>query len=1571
MRVAEIPVRRPVATAMAFVGLMVLGILSLVLVPVELLPPLEGDQLFVGFARAGSEPEVVERELLMPLQARATELAGVVEMTGEVSGASGTLSIRFAPGTDIGVRELELRRVAAELQREQPPGSFVEVSSFDLGAMSRFVMIVRAKGTSDENMLRELVDELVAPRLASVPGVARVIVSGGLPREITVRVDADRSAAAGVSPSAVSGALARAVARMRYVGRAEDDAGRTAVYVDGRPEGLVSLARTALVPGSPARLDDVATIDLGHSEPTSLYRVDGQPSVGLLVFKEEGANLVALGRALRERMTEVEADVSPLGVKLLVAVDGSELVEEQIDRLVSLGLSGFVIALVVLLAFMRQLRAVAVVGIAVPVSLVTAIAALYLFGHSINLLTLFGLAVGIGMLVDNSIVVYEAVQRQLERGASADAAAIEGVSRTLRAILAASVTNAVVFLPLVFLDIENATLRGLITVLVVAMLLPLAGSVIVAVGLVPLLARHLAAPAARARIDAERAQRLAFAGLRPPDRAREVFAGTLVAALRRPGLWLTASVVAVVVTAVLAVPLLIGSTAGQEAAEVREVRQDVTLRGGQSLDRALEVIERLEAVAMEYPGVETVEAVIEEDGGFINARFVDLEERPEGSEPATLRRLLREEAASFAGVALETSEGMGGGGGGGGGDPMAQALGQGAAEIVLSGPDNARLAELAREVAQRVAAIDGVAFAEPVQGVASRELRVLPDELALASLGLTADVVLPVLSVVRREGVELRVGMTMPDGDEIPLVVRRTEDIPGARALARLPVAIEGGGIQPLGALVDLQRVPPPPVIRHQDGRRETRVSYLFDTSAPSSGNARAALEARVVDAVRGVHRPPGYTIETPSADESTKWFRAAVVPALLLLFAVLAVTFESLTMPILVLFSIPLTLIGGAWALVISGHGAAPMALVGALALMGLTVNPAILLVDRMQSRLRAGFAGAGGAALAAVRERARPVLMTTTTTLAGLWPLAIATGRENELWPPFAVVVMGGLVTSTVLTLVVIPLGFVLFARLDALFGRLGPWVVIGCAGSTTGVIAPLVMTGVLESLTWQIVTTVLVASAVVGAVALGWKRPPLPDPLAAGSPPRLEVRFLHKTYGEPGPVGHAWRAPEIFARRVRERGGKPAAPWQARARLLPWALVIAGTLYFAFSLSSLFWRTFHILLGAFFAGRFVVDLEQARGRDEPGTLARAAAIGAPWIAFAVTLWRISEGGEEWTFLRVTFLVLLFGVIALSQLGRHTARRVALGSLPAVSGWRARWRSFASAVFGFDLPSEAVRALRGVEFSAERGMIGILGPNGAGKTSVLRTLAGILDPSRGVVRIGGVPLKEIRHVLGRFVGYLPQDFGLPEGMTAREYLLYWALLYEVRPAEERERRVARLLEEVGLEGRADERIGGFSGGMKQRVAVARTLLRLPPVIIVDEPTVGLDPRERIRFRNLLARLAEGRIVLFSTHVVEDVAVACERVLVVTQGRVVFDGTPAGLAATAAGRVYIVRVALGEAITLPPGAHVVDQAPDAEGGALWRVLSDAPPAPCAIAAEPSLEDAFLMLTGHSVKVAG
>jgi ABC-2 type transport system ATP-binding protein len=230
------------------------------------------------------------------------------------------------------------------------------------------------------------------------------------------------------------------------------------------------------------------------------------------------------------------------------------------------------------------------------------------------------------------------------------------------------------------------------------------------------------------------------------------------------------------------------------------------------------------------------------------------------------------------------------------------------------------------------------------------------------------------------------------------------------------------------------------------------------------------------------------------------------------------------------------------------------------------------------------------------------------------------------------------------------------------------------------------------------------------------------------------------------------------------------------------------------------------------------------------------------------------------------------------------------------------------------------------------------------------------------GRITIGGVPLERIRGYLGRWIGYLPQDFGLPKDLTAREYLEYYALLYEIKPASERGSRTQRLLDEVGLAEKADQKIGSYSGGMRQRVAVARTLLRLPEIIIVDEPTVGLDPRERIRFRNLLSRLAEGRVVLFSTHVVEDVAVACERVLVLAGGRLVFDGLPTDLALEAQGQVWALDIAAGERPELPTGAQIVDQVPQPGGGSRLRILHHAPPHTDATPVEPSLEEGYLRL---------
>jgi multidrug efflux pump subunit AcrB/ABC-type multidrug transport system ATPase subunit len=1561
-----VPVRRPVATTMFFVALVLVGVAGLARMPVELVPHLGGDQLEVFFSRPGSEPETVERELLIPLEARLSELEGLEESWATVRGSSGSLTALFAPGTDLAVRDLELRQVAADLVRRQPEGTAVEVSAQDTSAMSQFIMVLTVRGGGDVDALRDLVDERVAPRLAAVPGVSRAMVTGGAPRELRVEIDAGRVAALGLEPLAVQRAIGQAVGDLESVGTVEGPAGRAVVLLDARAKGPVSLGEAPLAPGSPLRLRHVAEVEPTPAEISQLYRVDGRTAVGVVLFKESGANLVAVGRALRARIDELDSELAPYGVELRTTFDAADMVEEQIGRLEKLALTGFLVALVVLFGFLRRVRAVAVVAVAVPISLLCAMALLYLAGQTINLLTLFGLAVGIGMLVDNSIVVYEAVQRQLERGASPDDAAGEGVYRTLRAILAATATNAVVFLPLLFVDFASSMIRAMLLVLALAILLPLLASVLVAVGFVPLLARRLAAPAALARLAERRRRRAGHAALAPPDRSREVFAALLVVALRRPAVWLAGAGAGALLTAIIALPLLLGGTAAGEAQRVDQVQTSIDLDAGLGIERATALFERLEQAVAAVPGVEQVESMVGEEGGWINARIAD--DAPPLRTPARVRRALEREAAQLGEVQLRPMEQ---GRAGEGGDPLAAAMGQAPGEFVLSGPDNAVLATVAEELRGRLESVPEVGRVWVTSPQSPAELRVVPDRFALRSHGLTVDRTLAALGVVRREGIRLRSGFVLPDGRELPVVLRTA----GARErtirdLAAARVATPGG-VRTLGEVASFRVHPGPPTIRHHDGRRELAVRYTLGAQAPRSGPLRQQVEERIAAAAREVHRPEGTVLAVETADEELSWFRSVVLPIVLLLFGVLALVFESLTLPILVLVALPLTLIGGAWALLLSGHPVDQMAAIGALALLGLTVNPAILLVDRMRVRTLHGHWSAGAAALAAVRERARPVLMTTLTTIAGLWPLALATGRENELWPPFATVVIGGLASSALLTLLAIPAGFVLLRRLDVLFGRLGPWVVLAWLAATTAIVWPLFATDLVGSLTWQVVTTLLVGGLLLGVIAFAWRREPPPVPAAApGTPPVLEVRGLRKVYGRPGPLGRAWQAPAAAARRAAERGSGPADTQPARERIVPFAMLLVATAYLFATVESFGWRVVLLFVAALLVAALARAIRAARGHvDELGRARRGGLAGwiatfAPWAAFCWVAWRVAtSGAERVQLVGVGILLALLGLfIALVQLAGRTAR----SGGPAGRGLRGWWRRTAARWHGEERPQDEVRALDGIDLRVERGMIGVLGPNGAGKTTLLRTIAGILEPSRGVVVLGGVRLERIRRWIGRTIGYLPQDFGLPAAMTAREYLDYWALLYEVEPAAERRARVDRLLREVGLGSRAGERIGRYSGGMRQRVAVARTLLRLPPVIIVDEPTVGLDPRERIRFRNLLARLAADRIVLFSTHVVEDVASTCDRVVVVARGRIVFDGGPGDLVEQARGRVWTVRLPaeVTEREALAPGANIVDRLPDAAGGALLRILADARPHPAAEPAAPNIEDGYLALTG-------
>ena len=628
---------------MVFLALVLVGLVAIQRIPVELFPNVEGDQLWVNFSRPGSEPETVEREILLPLEARVAALPMVLETSASIRGAGGTFQVLFERGVDIRVRELELRRIAAAIQRQQPEGTSLYVSGSDTSNWSTFVMMINVLGGDiDRHALFDVTEELIAPRFAAVPGVTEAITSGGAPRQVTLTVDPDRAVALGVSIDEVTAAVRRNVGHLRYVGNLESTSGITDVVLDGRPAGIHSLGQSRIVPGRPAQLRHAGELDFGTGIELSLFRVNGKPSVGVAIYQEQGANLVSLGRDLRARAQELNDEVDEMGLELVIGTDAAEEVEKQIGRLARLGLSGFGIALVVLYLFLRQWQAVTVVAVAVPVSLLAAFAILYLFGDTLNMLTLFGLALAVGLLVDNSVVVFESVQRSLDRGTAPDAAVRQGLRRTVRAIAAASLTTAVVFLPLVLVEVEAGmtSVQKQLEIAVRAFLVPLATSLLVAVALVPLLAHRLAAPAAVRRLARRRETRAARGGMAPPDPLRILFGGMVASALRRPPAWLTGTVFALVITIMIAIPsITFGS--GAEPKRADTVQLIARFEHGGSLRKTSDAFARLESALSALDGVDTIETVVREHGGSITVELVDEAQRPADLDAAVVRKVAR------------------------------------------------------------------------------------------------------------------------------------------------------------------------------------------------------------------------------------------------------------------------------------------------------------------------------------------------------------------------------------------------------------------------------------------------------------------------------------------------------------------------------------------------------------------------------------------------------------------------------------------------------------------------------------------------------------------------------------------------------------------------------------------------------------------------------------------------------------------------------------------------------------------------------------------------------------------
>jgi HAE1 family hydrophobic/amphiphilic exporter-1 len=1070
MALSDLSIRRPVATAMVYLAVGVLGAVSFVRIPIDLLPDVSFPTLSVWTTYPDAGPAEVERFVTEPVEAVVSRVPGVKGVDSRSREGQSLVRLQFYWGTDMEFAMLHVRERLDNLVDQLPESS--ERPVILTSDPTNDPIISLAITGTDLAELRDLTDAVFKRRLEQLDGVALAAITGGPVREIQVEVDPRRLAVHGVAISDVTEALDRANysapggsvrrGRFRYSLRTlgefqtVDDLKDVVVF---RPQS-----------GGVVRLRDVARVFEGEAERETMARFNDAEAIGLLVYKESGSNTVRVADQVDEVLAQLREEFPEVHIE--VAASQATFISEAISNVVYALIIGGILAFLVLFLFLRDPRYPVAIGLAIPISVMAAFALCYLFDVSLNVMSLGGLALGVGMLVDNSIVVLENVFRhRQEEGRGARESASVGAKEVTGAITASTLTTIAVFGPVLYV---KGVAGALFTDLSLAVTFSLLASLIVALTLLPVLAarvgsrsRHASGADATAQqlkrtpMGGPRAVRILRAGLRAAGRAstgviryvwdsiRLTFAdllrgtGRMLSWLSGPLLqgfdrgfayfaeryeraleWSLEHRPGILGLAGGALLLAVAIGASLPRGLMPEVdegafRVELTLPVGTPLEVTSEAAARLEGLLL---GTEGVEAVFSRVG---RARESELATRElTGLNSAALEVRL----ASHAPQVREVTEAFRAAVAGSGIDPHAvaietgrvtslgRALGLGAADLAVRvrGQDLDSLILVAEAVAGRISGLATIADVRIDMQLTQPELEIEVDRAAAARFGFSVTEVADAIEAYLR-GAETDRPYT-EFSEKIDIRVRLPVK---SRAHLSDVLALTHQGV-PIRELVTANQGYGPVEIRRTEQNRTVQV--LADVR---SGGLAAAV-AEVESAVADLRLPPLTVIQVGGENEEMREsFRSLVFAfglALFLVFLIMSAKFESLIQPLVVLVSVPLAAVGALPALWLARDGLNAMSGIGLVILIGIVVNDAIIKVDFINQK-RAEGATKRHAILEAGRLRLRPILMTTITTVFGLLPMSLGWGAGADLRAPLAVAVIGGLISATFLTLIVVP--------------------------------------------------------------------------------------------------------------------------------------------------------------------------------------------------------------------------------------------------------------------------------------------------------------------------------------------------------------------------------------------------------------------------------------------------------------------------------------------------------------------------------------------------------------------
>ncbi len=1063
MKLVRTAVNRPVTVGMAALAAVVFGLVSLDRLDVGLLPEIRYPTLTVQTELTGSAPVDVENLVTRPLEESVGVVPGLRQVHSISQSGLSQITLEFDWGTPMDYAGLDVRE-KLDMVRLPDDASQPVLLKYDPALDP--VIRIGLWGDVPLTRVRTVAEDILKTEIEAISGVAAARVSGGLEEEIQVLVDEGRLAALGLDIAGVEQALARQNVNASG-GRLRDRGAEYVVRTLRRFEDLDDLrdVTVGMAGGRAVALSEVADVVRSHKERTDITHVDGRESVEVAVFKEGDANTVETARRVRAALARMEERL-PTGLRQDVLFDQSVYISQSVNEVRSNALIGGLLAVIVLFVFLRDMRSTLVIGVAIPLSIVTTFILMLTRGVSLNVMSLGGLALGVGMLVDNSIVVLEAIQRRREKaGPDADPrqTAAAGAQEVSGAVIASTLTTVAVFVPIVFVVVGVAGQVFRDQALTVTFSLFV--SLVVSLTFTPMAAalgagRDADATAGwRARWRPAPRQRrwprmaLAEAGhflmlglplglvmlvkligkvlhrviviLLTPltaghawlwPRLEHAYSRLLAGALRARAVVLLL-VLVIAGGAVLLVPGL-GSELVPPLAQGSLTLQ-LELAEGTPLDRTDRACAELETQLAALPGVSRVAAEVgisREAGGGASRRKenrAEIHVQLASSDPAVEAEVLvqaRRLAAAGPALRLEVRR------------PALLNL-SAPVQVDVYGHDLDALQRAANAVGDALASVEGLRDVRQAMVPGSPEIRISLDRDKLGMLGLDQDVV---ARTVRAKVGGVVAGRFRDGERHLDIRVQGQVDQRSTlTAVEDLVVAERDGITVPLSAVASLTEARGPAEIHRLGGRRAALVT------ADLAGRDLGSVSQEIENVLRGVSLPAGTTATLGGQNrEMTRSFRSlqlAVLLAIFLVYLVMASQFESVIHPLIIMITVPLALAGAVYGLAVVGRPLSVFAVIGAIMLSGIVVNNGIVLVDRM-NQLRRGGLAPHDAAKQAGHERLRPILMTTATTVLGLLPMALGLGEGAELRAPLAVTVIGGLLLATGLTLVTVPVLYTL---------------------------------------------------------------------------------------------------------------------------------------------------------------------------------------------------------------------------------------------------------------------------------------------------------------------------------------------------------------------------------------------------------------------------------------------------------------------------------------------------------------------------------------------------------------